>query len=139
MGGKDFLAVARELARGRTEAHWRSAAGRAYYAALHKGREALDAWGFPLPPRESIHAFVRPRLVIPSDTDLRTAGKWLELLADLRNDADYRLQSSKCRANGKAQQAVQDADAFCTLLDAITADPARQAAAVAAIRSSFSR
>ncbi|MGO9470234.1 MAG: hypothetical protein ACLQVF_39555 [Isosphaeraceae bacterium] len=37
MTGLDFLAVARQLAAVGTEAEWRSAISRAYYAAFHVG------------------------------------------------------------------------------------------------------
>ena len=41
MKGREFLTVAQQLLQGGTEGHWRSASGRAYYALLIEGREAL--------------------------------------------------------------------------------------------------
>ena len=41
MDGRAFLEVARELARGDTEAHRRTAAGRTYYALMLEARDVL--------------------------------------------------------------------------------------------------
>ena len=43
MDGRALLDVARELAAGSSEAHWRSSVGRAYYALLHEVLGTLDA------------------------------------------------------------------------------------------------
>jgi hypothetical protein len=59
MDGRAFLTVARRLAHEHTEADWRSAAGRAYYALLLEGKAAFQRWGFTPPPRDQIHRFVR--------------------------------------------------------------------------------
>jgi len=50
MDGRAFLGVAQEMALGRTEAHWRAAVGRAYYALMLEGRDFLQRWGFVPPP-----------------------------------------------------------------------------------------
>jgi hypothetical protein len=69
MNGRDFLRSARDLLANPSEANWRSAAGRAYYALLHEGRVALERWGFPLPPRTDLHAFVRLRFSYANHPD----------------------------------------------------------------------
>lgn len=138
MDGRAFLDAANALARGATEPFWRSAAGRAYYALLHEGREALEHWGFPLPPKESIHSFVRLHLVFPADADLKKVGIWLEQLGHLRNYADYQLGAPRHFSSARrAQQAVKLARDAIALLDAIHADPARRALATAAITAAF--
>src|SRR4051794_36179591 len=91
MNGRAFLQSARDLLTIPSEANRRSAAGRAYYALLHEGRIALERWGFPIPPRENIHTFVRLRFTYPAHSDLRRVGQALEQLGRLRNQADYRL------------------------------------------------
>jgi hypothetical protein len=68
MKGRAFLGAAREMAAGTTEDRWRTAAGRAYYALMLEGREALRRWGFSVPPRHNVHAFVRLRLVFAADS-----------------------------------------------------------------------
>src|SRR6516162_4102152 len=62
MKGRAFLTVAEELVRGSSEAHWRAAAGRAYYGLLLEGLATLDDWGILNSTRQSVHAFVRLRL-----------------------------------------------------------------------------
>lgn len=138
MGGREFLQSARALLAVPSEANWRSAAGRAYYALLHEGRVALDRWGFPLPPRENIHTFVRPRFSWPADPAVKQVGDALESLSRLRNAADYRLASPGPFATAKdAKDALARAEAAIDLLDQIEADPAHRTAAVAAIRKAF--
>jgi hypothetical protein len=80
MDGRAFLQAARQLLAYSTEATWRTAAGRAYDALLHEGRASLDRWGFPLLPREDIHAFVRLRFVYTRHPDTVQIGRILEEL-----------------------------------------------------------
>ena len=138
MDGRGFLQSARRLLADPSEANWRSAAGRAYYALLHEGRAALERWGFPLLPRERVHSFVRVRFTFPAHADVRKVGDSFGLLSGLRNAADYRLASpGKFATAAEADDAVQRAEAAIDLLDQIDADPARRAAAVAAVRQAF--
>jgi hypothetical protein len=138
MDGRAFLQSARDLLTRPSEANWRTAAGRAYYALLHEGRVALDRWGFPLPPRDNIHSFVRLRFTFPAHQDLRHVGDALDELTRLRNQADYHLAGPGRFASGvRATQAVVRAQAAIDLLDQIDADPARRAAAIAAIRAAW--
>ena len=112
MNGRAFLGPARDLIAHATEAHWRSAAGRAYYAAFQEARAALERWGVVVPARENIHAAVR-----------------------LRNEADYQLASpGRFRFAKDASDAIVKATALINLFDAIESDPTRRAEVVAAIR-----
>src|SRR5438552_14087952 len=77
MDGRAFLDIARELNRGGTEAHWRAAAGRAYYALFLEGRTTLERWGFVPGRRDPIHSFVRLRFDYAPDPDLKEVGKAL--------------------------------------------------------------
>jgi hypothetical protein len=132
------LAVAREDVRGSSEAHWRAAAGRAYYALMLETRELLARWGFRLPPRDNVHRFVHLRIFVPKDTDAKTVGRTLQDLRDLRSAADYNLSSLKEFANdSEAQAAIGRAADAIALLDALDADPTRRSAAIAAIRTVF--
>jgi hypothetical protein len=134
MDGRAFLDVARELAAGTREAHWRSSVARAYYALLHEVLDALRGWGFSLPPRDKVHSFARLKLVYATDPDLKRIGLTLEALGRLRNAADYQLSSPGAFLTARvAVQAVADADAAITALDAVEADPARRAAAAGSI------
>jgi hypothetical protein len=138
MYGRAFLGSARDLLARPSEPNWRSAAGRAYYALLHEARAALDRWGFPLPPREDLHRFVRLSLSYAAHPDVRQVADTLDWLSRLRNEADYRLAAPGSFASDRrATQAVDSAQAAVDLLDQVEADPARRAAAVAAIRASL--
>jgi hypothetical protein len=138
MDGRAFLDSARELLTNPTEPNCRSAAGRAYYALLHEGMTALDRWGFPLPPRENIHSFVRLRCNFASHPDLISIGRTLDVLSQLRNQADYQLLSAGVFGTGRrANQAVAASQDSIDLLDQIEADPARRTAAIAAITAAF--
>src|SRR5687768_9227637 len=92
--GRAFLDVARDLALGKHEAHWRSAAGRAYYALLLECREALRRWGISSPSGHGVHSFVRLRLLYCPDQGVKNLGYRLERLLKVRNSADYDLSYS---------------------------------------------
>ncbi len=96
----DFLAVAEELARGTTEAHWRSATSRAYYAAFHHCRlfaeERVGLTGLGTAEDHGVVA----RAVDQIDHD---AADRLRGLRRERNDADYELEGRVPR--GRAQLA----------------------------------
>ena len=134
MRGRALLTPARDLAAGPTEAYWRTAAVNAYYALLLECRDTLAQWGIAFQRQQSVHASVRLKLLYAADTDLKKIGRTLETLGQLRNLASYHLIPLKQFASGAAaQQAIQDADDALTILDAIEADPARRAAAIAAL------
>jgi hypothetical protein len=134
MDGRALLDVARELAAGSSEPHWRSSVGRAYYALLHEVLDTLRRWGFSLPPRDKMHAFARLKLVYATDPDLKRIGLTLEALGRLRNAADYQLSPSGPFLSAKiAVSALADAEAAIVLLDTIEADPARRTAAAGSI------
>jgi hypothetical protein len=134
MDGRAFLDVARDLAGGGTEAHWRSAIGRAYYALMLEGREALSRWGRTLPRGQNVHTWSRLRFTYAADVDLKEVGLALDDLVQLRNQADYNLAPSPVFASAaRALQAIQRATDALARLDAIEADPARRAAAIAAL------
>src|SRR5262249_50350360 len=130
MDGRAFLGVARELALGRTEAHWRAAVGRGYYALILEGGDLLPHWGFTPPPRQNVHTFVRLQFLYASSRDLKLVGDTLDRLARWRNQADYVLASGGPFGTDRwATQAVAFSSDAITLLDQIDADPARRAAA----------
>src|SRR4051794_37709316 len=129
MDGRAFLQSARDLLAVPSGANRRAAAGRAYYALLHEGRGALDRWGFVIPPRESLHRFVRLRFVLAAHPDLIQVGRALEDLGQLRNQADYQLATPGPFATAaRAVQAVGPAPTALNLLDQGGGGPARRAA-----------
>jgi len=91
MTGQDFLAVANQLAGGSTEAEWRSAVSRAYYAAYHVARELMEVLGFTVPRAERAHVYLSRRLANCGHSRTRQAGADLNSLRGDRNEADYDL------------------------------------------------
>jgi hypothetical protein len=135
MAGRDFLEVARKVVLEKTPYFWRAAAIHAYYALMLECRDALDRWGFVKPRRDSVHPWVRLCFQYATDTDIKKIGNALDDLVRLRNEASYELVASiSFRNSTKAADAIQKAAAALALLDAIEADPARRAIAVASIR-----
>ena len=138
MKGREFLKSARDLLAVGGEPNWRTALGRAYYALVHEGADALLRWGFPRPPGEQIHRFVRLRFDSTPHADLYLIGGALDRLGRRRNEADYQLSHPGVFANdAMADQAIRAATDAIGHLDAIEADGVRLAAAVAALRKAW--
>jgi uncharacterized protein (UPF0332 family) len=91
MTGQDFLTVANQLAGGSTEAEWRSAISRAYYAAYHVARELMEVLGFTVPRAERAHVYLSRRLANCGHPRTCEAGSDLNSLRGDRNQADYDL------------------------------------------------
>jgi uncharacterized protein (UPF0332 family) len=94
MTGKDFLQVAVQLASQASEPHWRSATSRAYYAAFHVAREALEQNGVHIPENATGHERVIRCLNNAQDIELAKAAANLGTLRSSRITADYRLRSA---------------------------------------------
>jgi uncharacterized protein (UPF0332 family) len=94
MKGIDFLTLAESLAQEKTEAAWRTAVSRAYYAAFHVGRELFEDLGFTVPKAERAHGYLWLRLSNSGQSAVDQAGQDLKLLRSDRNFADYDFQSA---------------------------------------------
>src|SRR5690349_10451962 len=135
MQGREFLELARECLPGGLPRHHRGAIIHAYYGLLLECRESMDRWGLPALTRFPVHSQIRLRLIYSSDNDLKWIGHRLEELSMDRNLANYDLQDLPVFALPvKAKRNVQTAENAIALLDAINADAARRAAAIASIR-----
>jgi hypothetical protein len=136
MPGREFLELARELlALGTLPRHWRAVIIHAYYGLLLECREAMSRWRLPSLTRHEVHTKVRHRLIFSTDGNLKQIGFALEQLGENRNKANYDLRALPIFATvAKAQTNFQMGIDALALVDAIDADPARRATAVAAIQ-----
>ena len=132
MQGRAFLDIARELLGGGTEAHRRATVIHSYYSLFLECRDALTRWGIAISPRQNVHSAVRLRFVYAGDVDLKDIGFDLDKWCRYRNDASYNLGVlQKFATDTLAQDALAEAAAALTLLDALESDPVRRAVAIA--------
>lgn len=89
MTGADFMALAGRLVAGPSEAEWRTATSRAYYAAFHAARDLLGGLGFRVPQSDQAHNYVYVRLNNSANVALAKAADGLRELRSQRNVADY--------------------------------------------------
>jgi uncharacterized protein (UPF0332 family) len=90
----DFLELAERWVDRATEAEWRSAISRAYYAAFHEARRLLRELGFHVPKADAAHAYLSMRLSNSGVPDFQDAGYSLNSLRFERNRADYDIDRS---------------------------------------------
>jgi uncharacterized protein (UPF0332 family) len=91
MSPHDLLDLANDLLAGNTEAWWRGAVSRAYYAAFHVARKLLRQNGFLVPQGDQAHGYLWLRLSNSGHPDIRHAGAELGDVRRARNWADYDL------------------------------------------------
>jgi uncharacterized protein (UPF0332 family) len=121
----DFLLLAQQLAQATTEAAWRTAVSRAYYAAFHVARQLLEDLGFRVPQADRAHAYLWLRLCNCGDPQVERAGMKLNDLRRERNTADYYLgmafrQTPAQRQPGNAASIIQ-------VLESAALEPTRSA------------
>ena len=118
--GEEFLRLAENYAQGQTEADWRSAVSRAYYAAFHVARQFMGDLGFVTPRADQAHAFLWRRLGNCGHVPLALTGSRLNQLRGERNRADYDLSSDLARKD--AQAAVKSAALIIATLQALSSE-----------------
>jgi len=123
MNFRNYLTLARTLAGGTTEAEWRSASSRAYYAAFHVARLLLLGLGFRVPQADRAHAYLWLRLSNAGHAGTIKAGSRLGLLRRERNWADYDERRTIIQA--AAVQSVRSAEEIIQALDAAAVEPVR--------------
>jgi uncharacterized protein (UPF0332 family) len=89
MNWRDFLSLAARVAADATEAEWRTAVSRAYYAAFHVARQVLTDLNFTVPRADRAHQYLVFRLSNCGESAVEQSGRDLETLRRLRNRADY--------------------------------------------------
>ena len=132
MNPHDILDVADALATGATEAEWRSAASRAYYAAFHVARLLMRHCGFGVPHGDQAHGYLWLRLANCGHVDVQLAGDRLNELRRARNWADYDLDVFFDHT--VALRRVQVATDVIQLLESVPTVPTVQTAITDAMR-----
>lgn len=125
MIAQDFMTLALRLIGGGTEAEWRSAISRAYYAVFHSARQLLSELGFAVPRDDNAHRYLINRLSNSKHPSASRVGRALDRLRGDRNSADYDLH--RVWAARLAAQSVQLAEQMMQTLAAIRKGPDRQA------------
>jgi uncharacterized protein (UPF0332 family) len=123
MNWRDFLVLATRLAAAATEADWRTAVSRAYYAAFHVARRLLAEMNFTVPRADRAHQYLVFRLSNSGESAVEQAGRDLETLRRLRNRADY--DETPALTQPQAAAAAQLAEGIIQVLDAVRQEPAR--------------
>ena len=123
MDFRDYLRLAEDLANGTTEAEWRSATSRGYYAAFHVARLLLEDLRFTIPRDDKAHKFLYFRLNNGGDAQVANAAYHLNYLRNERNWCDYNLRVS-CRQD-VAVSHIQLAEDIIRMLDAARNEPTR--------------
>ena len=123
MNWRDFLLLATRLANGSTEADWRTAVSRAYYATFHVARRLLADLSFTVPRADRAHQYLVFRLSNCGEAAVEQAGRDLETLRRLRNRADY--DEVPALTQPQAAAAAQLAEDIIRVLDAARQEPAR--------------
>ena len=91
MDGRDFLKLAQRLASGNSEAEWRSAVSRGYYASFHVASSFVTSLGFTVPEGPQAHGFLSYGLQNCDIEKVEVIGNKFNSLKSLRINADYRL------------------------------------------------
>src|SRR5258708_5236476 len=123
IAGLEFLAVAEMLIQGPTEAEWRSAVSRAYYAAFHEARQLMQDLRFRVPRGEKAHAYLWLGLFNCREVQAQGGGSDLNQLRTERNRADYDIGQSWLQTD--ALLLVQATRRIIQILDAAGIDPTR--------------
>jgi uncharacterized protein (UPF0332 family) len=110
-----FLTLAESLAEESSEAAWRSAVSRAYYAAFHVVWDFFATLRFAVPKADRAHAYLCLRLSNSGRSELVRAGQILQDLRGRRNIADYDRQRRVARPH--ADKAIADAREILSTID----------------------
>lgn len=121
----DFLTLAETWIQEDSEAEWRCAVSRAYYAAFHTTRAFLRDLGFSVPRADRAHAYLWLRLSNSGHPLVQLAGSDLSVLRRDRNRADYDIEAPLIHAAAFIQ--VETASKIIQILTDARNDPVRTA------------
>lgn len=125
ISGREFLTLAETWSRSRTEAEWRCAVSRAYYASFHECRRLLNQLAFAVPRADLAHAYLWRRLENSGVESLASIGKDLGWMRSERNLSDYDIHKTVARAT--AVRAVEASASVIDSLDRLSEADRRQA------------
>ncbi len=120
--GVDFLSLGARLAAASTEAEWRTATGRAYFAAFPAARDLFEALGFRVPRADLAHNYLYARLHNCGNAALIATSDDLHELRRARNEADYDI--SRTHTKQQAAEMITRARRVLQSLASIV-DPVR--------------
>jgi uncharacterized protein (UPF0332 family) len=123
MKAEDFLVLARFLAAESTEAAWRSAVSRSYYAMFHVGRQLMEDLGFTIPHADQAHRYLVLRLSNSGNQQVIAAGRQFDVLRRDRNQADYDFH--RVIRQPAARTDTQLAEDIMKVLEAAALEPTR--------------
>jgi uncharacterized protein (UPF0332 family) len=123
MNWRDYLSLGARLAAASTEADWRSAVSRGYYAAFRVARRLLVDLNFTIPRADRAHQYLVFRLSNCGESAIEQAGRDLETLRRLRNRADY--DDVPTITQSQAAAAVRLAEGIIQVLGTGQVDPTR--------------
>jgi len=120
MDGRAFLKLAQRLASGNSEAEWRSAVSRGYYAAFHVASSFISSLGFRVPKGPQAHDYLVRRFANCDIHEVMTLASKLKSLRVNRNSADYRLYEESVRKT--CYKDVRQAGGVISQLDTFSKD-----------------
>jgi len=125
MNGRDFLEVAKNLARSQFEASLRSAISRAYYALLNEAIQFLIELGFSVEHGPGAHGQVYRRLFNCGVSQMDEFSRILDELRTLRNQADYNMKSTDFQNQATSALRVATAAMAIELFNESNKEPLR--------------
>jgi uncharacterized protein (UPF0332 family) len=128
----DLLSLAGQLSLAATEAEWRAAVSRAYYAGFHAARDLFRDLGFTVSQADQAHPYLSRRLQNCGVPSVQVAGVRLHRLRGDRNRADYELQTDVSDVDAKFN--VIEARKCLQIMATAYTDPVR-AQVITAIRA----
>ena len=117
MNFRDFLVLASNLSNGTTEAEWRSAVSRAYYAAFHAAQAVLFLEGIKARTHSGVVNQFGLLLVKSGKVDAKY-GKFLSNLKEDREVGDYEVYAPIEEED--ARNALKEAEEFVKEMERYT-------------------
>ncbi len=140
MEPRGFRELARALAAGEaTAAAYRTAIGRAYYAAFNTGAQLLREAGCRVPKGPEAHRDVPDLLALVGVHELSLAARDLLTLREQRNFADYDLDHTMPENSATAEVAIRQAESIIEALDEFVHNQSRYPSQLSAVRNESAR